>query len=29
MSTDQVLLLLITIFTGITALRSLSGWLPR
>lgn len=29
MSTDQVLLLLIAIFTGITAVRSLAGWFPR
>lgn len=29
MTTDQILLLLIAIFTGILALRSLSGWFPR
>jgi hypothetical protein len=29
MDSLHVLLLLIAIFTGITALRSLSGWFPR
>lgn len=29
MDSLHVMVLLITIFTGITALRSLAGWLPR